>query len=256
MNIHLERARDSDFELIAPWLNDPENSTWLLSLYRLRKYNRIIHGMVLKKSDNLLYLVYDGDQPLGLAGLYLIDLIDKTAMLWYVLGDKSYAGQGVMTAAVNLLLEKAFIDLKLHSVQALVAEENSASQRVLEKNNFKRSGIQREAHARGDHFQNRICFDLLSPEYQKIPQETEMQEIEAKQAKQIHEIISTIKQSGKIPEHQNLLTSGFLDSFDIIRLVDELEKTFMMRIDGREITEENFQSIEAITRLVLKTRKK
>jgi acyl carrier protein len=191
--------------------------------------------------------VYDDDRPLGVVGLCLIDQLDKTATLWYVLGNKSYAGQGVMTTAVNLFLEKAFTDLKLHSVQALVAEENSASRRVLEKNNFKRSGMQREAHARGDHFQNRICFDLLFSEYQKIPRETE--------AKKIHEIISRIKQGGPVADPPNLLTSGFLDSFDIIRLVDELEKTFNMKIEGREITEENFQSIEAIARLVGKTTK-
>ena len=165
MNIRLEMVRDTDFELLASWFHNPENNKWLISRYNLERYNQIIHTRILKKSDNFFCMVYDLYQPIGFVGLSLIDNLDKTGMIWYILGERSYAGQSVMTIAVNLLLEKAFTDLKLHSIQAIVAEKNAASLRVLEKNNFKRSGIQRESHFIEGGFQNRMCFDILQSEY-------------------------------------------------------------------------------------------
>ncbi len=53
-------------------------------------------------------------------------------------------------------------------------------------------------------------------------------------------------------EGVNFIEEGMLDSFDVVNLVDELDSTFGISIDGVDIIPENFASIEAITNLLIK----
>ncbi len=57
-----------------------------------------------------------------------------------------------------------------------------------------------------------------------------------------------------IPEDTsvNLLDSGVIDSFDIVDLIGSLEEMFGIEVDGDDIIPENFESIDAIARLVTK----
>lgn len=50
----------------------------------------------------------------------------------------------------------------------------------------------------------------------------------------------------------NLIEDGFLDSFDMVLLITELEKIFGVRIPGDEIRAENFKDIETIINKFLK----
>jgi [ribosomal protein S5]-alanine N-acetyltransferase len=61
------------------------------------------------------------------------------AYLGYGLGV-GFTGQGLMSEAVALILKHAFIDLKLHRVEANVQPENLASIAVLKRNGFKKEG--------------------------------------------------------------------------------------------------------------------
>lgn len=51
-------------------------------------------------------------------------------------------------------------------------------------------------------------------------------------------------------ESVHFITAGYLDSFDIITLVVDLENTFDVKIIGAMITPENFKSIDAIAHLI------
>jgi diamine N-acetyltransferase len=163
--IKIRKMLNEDFDLVRPWLNDPENSKWLKSVYRFGKYNQITHQLSLSQRSSLLYLGLYRDIPVGLVGLSNIDRIDKTAMVWYVVANKELHGKGIGTRLVNLILKEAFVSLDLTSVYASVVENNWGSYRVLEKNNFRRIGVQRQCHLSNDgSFKDRIVFDLLSSE--------------------------------------------------------------------------------------------
>ena len=62
---------------------------------------------------------------------------------------------------------------------------------------------------------------------------------------------------GKRPEcdftlSQDFICDGLLDSFDVVTLVDTLDKTYGISIDGVDIIPENFQSLDAIVVLLRK----
>ncbi len=54
-------------------------------------------------------------------------------------------------------------------------------------------------------------------------------------------------------EDVDFIEEGMLDSFDLIALVSELDSTFGISIDGVDILPENFCSVEAIARLLVKS---
>ena len=48
----------------------------------------------------------------------------------------------------------------------------------------------------------------------------------------------------------DLLSAEFIDSFDIVNIVAEIEEAFGIEIEGKDIIEENFSTISRIVNLV------
>lgn len=56
-------------------------------------------------------------------------------------------------------------------------------------------------------------------------------------------------------EGVNFIEEGMLDSFDMVNLVNDLDSTFGISIDGVDILPENFATVEAIEQLLKKNGK-
>lgn len=61
--------------------------------------------------------------------------------------------------------------------------------------------------------------------------------------------------AGVRPEHdfhqsQDFIADGLIDSFDVVTLVAELEKTFGITIDGIDIVPEHFRNLQTIEALL------
>ena len=50
----------------------------------------------------------------------------------------------------------------------------------------------------------------------------------------------------------NFIEEGMLDSFDMVNLVNELDNTYGISIDGVDILPENFATVDAIITLLVK----
>ena len=53
-------------------------------------------------------------------------------------------------------------------------------------------------------------------------------------------------------EGVNFIEEGMLDSFDMVNLVNDLDSTFGISIDGVDILPENFGTVESIEQLLKK----
>lgn len=70
--------------------------------------------------------------------------------------------------------------------------------------------------------------------------------------KMILEILQTIRDDADFETSQDFIEDGFLDSFEIVDLVSELEDKFSIEICGADIIPENFINLDTIAILVEK----
>jgi [ribosomal protein S5]-alanine N-acetyltransferase len=150
-------------------MEDEQNYQWLdfgcgtqkLSAPAIRlMLQRTIHEIRLFTSD-------ESDEPIGLVALSDISEKFKTAVLWYVLGDKSRSGKSYTTRAVSQMLTIGFEERGLESIFAWVIEHNVASGKILEKNNFQFIGVRRNCHYINGRAYDRYFYDLIASEHTK-----------------------------------------------------------------------------------------
>lgn len=69
----------------------------------------------------------------------------------------------------------------------------------------------------------------------------------------ILEILNELRPEFDFSESQDFIEDGYLDSFDVVTLVSELEERFGILIDALDILPENFANVEVIAKLVQKS---
>lgn len=70
---------------------------------------------------------------------------------------------------------------------------------------------------------------------------------------QILNILQEIRPEIDFRNETDYIKNSFLDSFDVIRVVTELDASFGIKISGVDILPENFNTLAAIKALVKKT---
>lgn len=101
---------------------------------------------------------------IGSCGFHLYEVRHRRVEIGYEL-HSDYWRQGIMTEAVEALLEFCFDQLQAHRVEADVVEGNAASAALLKKVGFTLEGVWRErVHNRGG-LHSLWQFGLLAPEY-------------------------------------------------------------------------------------------
>ncbi|MGE7843330.1 GNAT family N-acetyltransferase [Lysinibacillus sp. NPDC093712] len=104
------------------------------SLYLMNSKREYTFGIYELGTNNLI----------GHISLYAIKRLPySSAFVGYAM-DEIYVGKGIVTEAVDLVVQFAFEQIGLHRVEAYVSTENNASIRVLEKSGFQREGLLRK----------------------------------------------------------------------------------------------------------------
>ncbi len=104
------------------------------SLYLMSSKREYTFGIYELGTNNLI----------GHISLYAIKRLPySSAFVGYAM-DEIYVGKGIVTEAVELVVQFAFEQIGLHRVEAYVSTENSASIRVLEKSGFQQEGLLRQ----------------------------------------------------------------------------------------------------------------
>ena len=72
-------------------------------------------------------------------------------------------GRGFATAAVQEIMAEAFLEMRLHRIEAGTLLHNVASQRVLEKNGFVRFGVAPQYLHIAGRWQDHAMYQVLNP---------------------------------------------------------------------------------------------
>lgn len=116
-----------------------------------------------------IFLQQSGGEVLA-GGVTLSNIRRRAAQfgnLGYWMGQ-DYAGQGLMTEAVRLVVAHAFDGLLLHRVHAAFMPHNMASRRVLEKNGFKEEGFAENYLQIDGRWADHVLFGLTRERYETL----------------------------------------------------------------------------------------
>lgn len=110
-----------------------------------------------------------GGRIVGTCTLAEIDRAHKRASLGFILG-RAFWGRRITSQAVPHVVGFAFLQLRLHRLEADVDPRNTASISVLEKLGFQREGLMRERYFSAGEWQDGIMYGLLADEWGRAPQ--------------------------------------------------------------------------------------
>jgi ribosomal-protein-alanine N-acetyltransferase len=145
---------------LEPWepvwpSNDLEKASFRR---RIRRYTQEVREdlaypfFVFRSSDGVLA----GGLTLG----HVRRGVTQSATLGYWIG-RPYAGQGLMSDAVQAALAFAFDHLRLHRVEAACLPANAASIRLLEKTGFQREGFARRYLCINGMWQDHFLYAIV-----------------------------------------------------------------------------------------------
>jgi ribosomal-protein-alanine N-acetyltransferase len=90
----------------------------------------------------------------------------QSAFLGYG-GVAEWSGGGYMTAALRLVLERAFADLSLHRLEANIQPGNAASIALVERCGFVREGFSERYLKIGGHWRDHARFAIRAEQWQE-----------------------------------------------------------------------------------------
>ncbi len=129
-----------------------------------RKYQ---NGYASYNRSFLLFLLEDkaSGKIIGRCGLHNWNMDHQRAEIGYSMEDEDFKQRGLMSEAVEAVIDYGFTQLKLNRIEALVASYNTASLRLLEKNGFVQEGVLRNHYLVDGIFEDSVVFSKLREEF-------------------------------------------------------------------------------------------
>ncbi|KAF2518002.1 GNAT family N-acetyltransferase [Flavobacterium foetidum] len=164
----LDRVTDSDVKEVFQLRSNPETMKYIPrplvtnhegALEHIKMINDKIEenicinwGIRLKGSPKLL----------GIIGFYRMQPENYRSEIGYML-NPDFHGKGIITEAVKKLIKFGFEELKLHSIEAVIDPENTASEKVLQKCGFVKEAHFKESDFWDGKFLDKVIYSLLEP---------------------------------------------------------------------------------------------
>ena len=170
LEVTLRPAVPRDADLLRQWRAEP-------SVRRFQPLNELptaqlradvasqrIADLYRGRGEKFQWIVQADNQSAGWVTLVVSNWEHGLAEVGYALST-NYQSRGVMTEALQILLDDLFHNTLLERIEARCAVENYGSQRVLEKNNFVQEGrLRGYFKLRGRRIDN-FLYSLLREDY-------------------------------------------------------------------------------------------
>jgi RimJ/RimL family protein N-acetyltransferase len=165
--LDLRVATEDDLSFVTKWRNHPDIRRWMpRSRPETPDDTDAFYDEFVKGGDDsgVSLLVCDGDEPLGLASMFLVDADSRRARLGaWLKPDAQSEGNG--TEAASLLVEYAFEERALRKLVANARADNAPSRGTLEKLGFTQEGRQRDHYYIDGEYVDRVIYGLFADEW-------------------------------------------------------------------------------------------
>ncbi|MGN7478443.1 GNAT family N-acetyltransferase [Solibacillus silvestris] len=135
------------------------------------QYKKILESLHLLQSNReFSFGVFHNDtgQLIGHISLYSIKRLPYSSGFIGYSMDQGFIGRGIVTEAVHLVMEFAFLTINIHRIEAYVAPQNKASIRVLEKSGFTREGLLRELLFINGKWVDHYMYAILQRDFKNV----------------------------------------------------------------------------------------
>lgn len=105
--------------------------------------------------------------PIGDCGFHTWNKKHRRAEAFYLLRNDDDKRKGFMKEAFKEVIQFGFNKLKLHRISAMIADENTASKKLLLKYGFKKEGVAREDYYIDGIYYDSDCYSLLVKDWAK-----------------------------------------------------------------------------------------
>ena len=106
----------------------------------------------------------EDDKLIGMIGFYRMKPENYRAEVGYILSAE-FHGQGIITEALERIIQFGFDEMKLNSIEAVIDPGNYGSEKVLLKNNFIKEGHFKEHTFFEGKFLDSVFYSLLKKNY-------------------------------------------------------------------------------------------
>ena len=166
--VALVPLEESDVKAVAPFFSDTEAIYYYLPDKLLPRNREQLLILMEDWNDgvrNFVFACRSEGQTVGLVSLSDLDFVSGNGEVGVMIADHQARGQGLAREAVELLLDYAFGELRLHRVYVRIAPENKASLKLFRGFGFVQEGRMREVMRRRDKYLDLLFFGLLENEY-------------------------------------------------------------------------------------------
>lgn len=162
--LDLRVATEDDLPFVTKWRNHPDVRRWMPQSRPDTTDDIEAFREGFGNDDGVRLLVCDGDDPLGLASMFLVDSDSRRARLGaWLKPDAQSDGYG--TEAASLLVEYGFEERALRKLVANARADNAPSRGTLEKLGFTQEGRQREHYYIDGEYVDRVIYGLFADEW-------------------------------------------------------------------------------------------
>lgn len=162
----LDLLTDKDVNEVFELRSNPETMKYIPRPLVKNNDEALAHiKMILDKIEtnegiNWAIRLKDNPKLIGIIGFYRLQPENYRAEIGYMTLPQ-FHGKGYVPEAVTRLIKYGFEDLKLHSIEAVIAPENYASEKVLQKCGFTKEAHFKESEFYEGKFLDKVIYSLL-----------------------------------------------------------------------------------------------
>lgn len=160
-----------DLDNIMSWVNDPEvvgRYAYFTKPFTEEEESIWLENKVNSDVDRFYAIENEEETYLGNVAIEKIHWPSKHGALSITIGNKNERGKGHGQRAVNLVLDKAFNEHRLHKVHLCVAEDNLVGRHVYKKCGFIDEGNLRDHYIVDGKYVNMYFMSILDYEFEGL----------------------------------------------------------------------------------------
>jgi ribosomal-protein-alanine N-acetyltransferase len=168
----LRRIIETDVDEIFELRSNPETMKFIPRPLAKTKEDALEHLETIDKNIennkgiNWAITLKGNPKLIGIIGHYRLQPENHRCEIGYMILPQ-YNGQGIVTEAIQLVLEYGFDNLQMHSIEAVIDPENRASERVLQKNGFVKEAHILENELWDGKFWDTVIYSILKRNFKR-----------------------------------------------------------------------------------------